>query len=80
LRRCIAAWPGWSINGHAGRGSEIDRIDHKLTTTVDVRVNRPSDTGWRHGLHTPYLNSAGDVKGIGYWSSLFGATLTVPLH
>jgi hypothetical protein len=45
-----------------------------------VRVNRPSDTGWRHGLHTQYLNSAGDVKGIGYWSSLFGATLTVPLH
>jgi hypothetical protein len=81
LRRRIAWWPGWSINGHVGAGREtLDRTDRKPTTAAELRLDGPFDDGSRVGLRAQYLRSAGGVEGVDYWYSLIGATLTVPLR
>ncbi len=80
LRRRLASWPGWIINGHVGGGREtIDRTERKPTSTAELRLDGPLDNGWRLDLHAQYLRSAGGIEGIDYWYSLVGATLIVPL-
>lgn len=81
LRRRIASWPGWAINGHVGGGREtIDRTERKPTASAELRLDGPLENGWRLGLRAQYLRSAGGAEGVDYWYSLLGATLTIPLR